>query len=68
MTFKTLCNILIVLLCRYSKIEFSSSLLILIDLVNGFILANQKKKYFLNILNIIDVITVIPIMLQYLMK
>ena len=68
MTFKTLCNILIDLLCRYSKIEFSSSLLILIDLVNGFILANQKKKYFLNILNIIDVITVIPIMLQYLMK
>ena len=43
-------------------------MLILIDLVNGFILANQKKKYFLNILNIIDVITVIPIMLQYLMK
>ncbi|CDW86696.1 cation channel family protein [Stylonychia lemnae] len=48
----------------FNQIEFSTAILILLDLVNGLFLAPSKKKYFLNILNIIDVMTVIPIIIE----
>lgn len=50
---------------RYQKIEFSTAILILVDLLNGLFLAPSKKKYFLNVLNIIDIITITPIVLEF---
>ena len=43
-------------------------MLIVVDLVNGFIIEGNKKRYLLNFLNIIDFITVIPMFVEYAME
>ena len=36
----------------------------MIDYINGFFLANSKRKYIINLLNIVDLMTVLPIVLS----
>jgi len=45
-------------------VELASAFLIAIDYCNGFVLANSKKRYLVNLLNVIDILTVIPIFLE----
>ena len=48
----------------FNRVELVTAVLILIDYINGFFLSNSKRKYILNLLNIVDLLTVIPIILS----
>ena len=38
------------------------------DLINGFVIASNKKKYVLNFLNIVDLVTLVPIFMEYIQE